>query len=139
MVVFFMSIQERFKEERERLRLTQPEVAALVEVGKTTVINWEKGQSSPTAAQLEVLAAEGMDVLYVITGRYAGGIKPAPSLSTEEGMLLEYFREASKDVKRAALGALIGAAPGLSMTNTAPGGVQIGQVTGKARVINKKG
>lgn len=134
-----MSVHERFRSERERLRLTQPDVAALADVGKTTVINWEKGLSSPTAAQLEVLADNGMDVLFVVTGRYAGGVKPAPVLSAEEEIMLGYFRDATKEVRRAALGALVGA---VSATSPAPardinisshgqrGGVQIGYVAG---------
>lgn len=111
-----MTLHERFKAERERLSFTQPQVAKLAEVGKTTVINWEKGASAPTATQLEALSKFGLDVLFVVTGQYAGGIKPAPTLTSEESTLLEYFRAAHPAVKRAALGALLGAAGG----NTPP-------------------
>lgn len=61
-------IGERLKDERKRLGLTQPELADVAGAAKRTVIDWEKGVSSPTAAQLESLARVGMDVLYVITG-----------------------------------------------------------------------
>lgn len=104
-----MSLADRFKGERERLALTQPRVATLTGVGKTTVINWEKGLSSPTALQLSALAEVGLDVLYVVTGQHAGGVKPAPTLTAEEETMLSYFRDASKEVRRAALGALLGA------------------------------
>lgn len=140
-----MSVHDRFRTERERLRLTQPEVAECVAVGKTTVINWEKGTSSPTAAQLAVLAGKGMDVLYITTGRYAGGVEPAPTLSAEEQTLLEYFRAASKEVRRAALGALIGGAArsagvrDINLKNTAAGGVQVGLQTGGKVVVRRKG
>lgn len=40
--------------------------------GRRTVINWEQGETSPTARQLEDLAAAGMDVCYVLTGRRWG-------------------------------------------------------------------
>lgn len=104
-----MSLSDRFRSERERLSLTQPRVAELTGVGKTTVINWEKGLSSPTAVQLSVLADAGLDVLYVITGQRVGGVTPAPTLTAEEATMLGYFRDAPKAVRRAALGALLGA------------------------------
>ena len=54
--------------------------------------------------------------------RYASGMPsmrssgrdfvPPPSLTAEEQTLLDYFRDASKEVRRAALGALIGAPTG---------------------------
>lgn len=129
----FMSLHERFKAERERLGFTQPEVAALTAVGKTTVINWEKGSSSPTAAQLEKLSKFGMDVLFVVTGTHAGGVAPAPSLTTEESTMLDYFRQAPAAVRRAALGALLGgvaSSPSQVMQNTGSGSVQIGHIGG---------
>lgn len=60
---------ERLKEERQRLKLTQPELAEAAGAKKRTVIDWEKGVSSPTAIQLEALALKGLDVLYVVTGQ----------------------------------------------------------------------
>ncbi|OWJ91096.1 hypothetical protein B6S59_25325 [Pseudomonas sp. A46] len=59
---------ERLKEERQRLKLTQPELAEAAGAKKRTVIDWEKGVSSPTAVQLEALALVGLDVLFVVTG-----------------------------------------------------------------------
>lgn len=127
-----MSLSERLKAERDRLGFTQPQIAALADVGKTTVINWEKGLSSPTAAQLEALSKFGLDVLFVVTGEFKGGAQPAPTLSPEESTLLEYFRAAPPAVKRAAMGALLGAASGLApaqvMKNNGSGSVQIGSV-----------
>src|SRR5690349_1141193 len=58
----------RLKEERERLELTQPSFAEAAGAKKRTVIDWEKGVSSPTAVQLAALAAVGVDALYVLTG-----------------------------------------------------------------------
>ena len=119
--------------------MTQPHVAVLTGVGKTTVINWEKGLSSPTAVQLAALAEVGLDVLYVVTGNYSGGAKPAPTLSAEEETMLDYFRSASKDVRRAAMGALVGvpATLGMGMSNSGTGAVQVGSAGGK--VVIKKG
>lgn len=63
-----MSIGQRIKEERERLKLSQPAFGDIGEMGKTTVISWERGTAFPNAAFLEKAAKFGMDVYYVITG-----------------------------------------------------------------------
>lgn len=102
-----MSVADRLKSERERLGLTQPQVALATAVGKTTVINWEKGASSPTATQLSDLAGLGMDVLFVITGQYAGNSRPAPTMSAEEQTMVAYMREASPALRKAALRVLM--------------------------------
>ena len=110
-----MSVADRFKSERERLALTQPRVADLTGVGKTTVINWEKGLSSPTAVQLSALAEVGLDVLYVITGQRTGGASaPPPPRSVSEGdrILLDNFHAAPAQVQagvKTALGAFASA------------------------------
>ena len=61
-------IGDRIKEERERLGLTQPDFAALAGAKKRTLIDWEKGVSSPTAVQLSALSDAGVDVYYILTG-----------------------------------------------------------------------
>lgn len=58
----------RLKSERTRLGLTQPEFAEAAGAKKRTLIDWEKGVSSPTAMQLSALAEIGVDVLFVLTG-----------------------------------------------------------------------
>lgn len=62
-------IFSRLKEERERLGLTQPGLGELVGAAKRTVIDWEKGVSSPTAVQMATFAEAGMDVGYVLLGK----------------------------------------------------------------------
>lgn len=54
-------------------------------------------------------AGSGVDVRYVLTGSrdYAA----PPPLSAEEQTLIERWREASREVKNAAMGALLGAGP----------------------------
>lgn len=69
MVQKFVNLHERLRAEREGLCLSQSALANLVGVGKTTVINWEKGSSAPDAEQLSVMAEAGVDVLYVVTGK----------------------------------------------------------------------
>lgn len=104
-----MQMGERIREERERLGLNQTDFAALAGATRKALFNWESDAASPNAAALAVWADAGLDVLYVVTGQRAGGVKPAPTLTAEEETMLGYFRDASKEVRRAALGALLGA------------------------------
>lgn len=67
-----MGIAERLKDERQRLKLSQPEFGALGGAGKTTVIAWERGDATPNAAFLASAAAVGIDVQYIITGERRG-------------------------------------------------------------------
>lgn len=64
-------IYQRLREERERLGLTQPAFAEAAGAAKRTLIEWEKGSTSPNAVQMSALSAIGVDVLYVLTGRHA--------------------------------------------------------------------
>ncbi|MBN8637945.1 MAG: helix-turn-helix domain-containing protein [Anaerolineae bacterium] len=61
-------IGERLRDERNRLGLSQPALGEIAGAAKRTVIDWEKGASSPTAAQLAQLARAGVDPTYVLTG-----------------------------------------------------------------------
>ncbi|ATG73658.1 hypothetical protein AN401_07140 [Zobellella denitrificans] len=92
---------DRLKEERERIGLTQPVFAELAGVKKRTVIDWEKGVSSPTALQLEALSKVGLDAQYVVTGA-----RSVASLENAEQELLKLFRSAPLQVQHAVLGAL---------------------------------
>lgn len=74
------SISARFKEERERLGLTQQDIAAVGGVGHRTVQGWESGSFAPKAEFLAHAATIGVDVQYVITGhRSLTGAVPAPA------------------------------------------------------------
>lgn len=106
---FCAEIGERLKAERDRLGRTQPDFAALAGASKRTLQDWERGVSSPTAAALKALSASGVDVRWVITG--SRDYEPPPALTAEEQVLLERWREASREVRNAAFGALLGAAP----------------------------
>jgi len=101
-----MSISERLKEDRKRLKLSQSDFGALGGAGKTTVIAWERGDATPNAAFLEAAAGAGADVRYIVTGYREG--PPPLVLSADEQELLALFRSASLSVKAAAIGALQG-------------------------------
>ncbi|MCQ4302687.1 transcriptional regulator [Stutzerimonas frequens] len=86
-----MTIGERLKEERSRLKLSQTDLGAIGGVGKTTQINYEKEAGSPDGRYLAAVAAAGVDVLYVITGERKP--QPADSISAREAKLLGFFRQ----------------------------------------------
>lgn len=100
------SISERLREVREALRMSQFELAAHCGITARTQRNYESGVRTPVASYLAAIADAGGDVLYILTGKGVGGSKPVPALTAEEEVVLEYFREAPKDVRIAVLGAL---------------------------------
>jgi transcriptional regulator with XRE-family HTH domain len=103
------TIGERLREERERLDFNQVAFGAIGGVAKRAQIHYEQNERSPDAKYLAAVAKVGVDVRYVITGERKG---PVPvKLTEEEAAMLTYWREATKPVRRAALGALIGASP----------------------------
>ena len=119
-----MCLADRIKSERERLALTQPRVADLTGVGKTTVINWEKGVSSPTAVQLAALAAAGADVLFVVTGQRSQAAE-VELLPSDERVLVDAYRRCNAEARRNLIqtAALLSAGMGAPVSQpAAPGG-----------------
>ncbi len=92
-------IQLRLKEERERLGLSQSQLGQVASVGKTTVINWEKGASAPDAVQLAALATAGADVLYILTGQRSQALPAEATLPPDERIMLDNYRHAPAGVQ----------------------------------------
>ncbi|APC18568.1 hypothetical protein BLL42_23695 [Pseudomonas frederiksbergensis] len=67
---------ERLREERERLGLSQQQLADLCGVTMRSQRNYEKGERQPDASYLGAFSQSGGDVLYIITGKYSdtGGV-----------------------------------------------------------------
>lgn len=99
----FKQIGERLKEERLRISFAQVAFAEACGINRGTLSNWEKGDQTPHAAALGVMATLGVDVLYVVTGRRAG--ESESTLAPAERDLLQAWR-ASNDKGRAALAAV---------------------------------
>lgn len=101
------SIGSRLKDERQRLELSQVELASVGGVGKQAQLRYEKGERMPDADYLTLVAGAGIDVLYVLTGR-----RDTSELSADEANLVERYREAPEAIRAAALAALAaGTAP----------------------------
>ncbi|AFU47323.1 XRE family transcriptional regulator [Acidovorax sp. KKS102] len=138
------SISDRLTEGRKALGLSQQALADHVGISARSQRNYESGERIPDADYLAALVGLGMDVVYILTGQHAEGARPGQVLSAEEETLLSYFRDASKEVRRAALGALLGAsipaagqARGSGQNVVGDNAIQIGSVTGKARIKNR--
>ena len=151
-----MSFEERLREERERLGLSQEKMGLVGGVQKRAQIHYEQGERAPDASYLGAIATAGADVLYVLTGTRAPTI---PSMDTAERLLIDNYRRCSDDGKAHLLQTstllVAGLASGVKATrrkaaaeqpagvsignmhNTTPGGVQVGYAGGKVTI--KKG
>ncbi len=84
-------IGERLRGERARLGLSQVVFADACGVNRSTLATWEKGEQSPTAAVLSMMAGLGVDVLYVVTGERAP--LGSGALSQEERQLVASYKQ----------------------------------------------
>lgn len=96
-----MEIGARLREERERLKLRQEELAALCDAGASSISNWKNGTSFPNARVLAAFAEAGADVGYILTGRRAARIEePAADyqgLTPREAAILDLLRGLGED------------------------------------------
>lgn len=102
------SIGDRIREERERLSLTQPELAERCGVTMRSQRNYEKGERSPDADYMAALSKQGLDVLYILTGHHGLPVPLQPTLSEGDRILLDNFHAAPEQVQagvKTALGA----------------------------------
>ncbi len=64
-----VAIGNRLRAERERLGLTQDELADELGLSRQSLVYYERGERSPLADQLLTLERLGGDAAYVVTGR----------------------------------------------------------------------
>jgi len=104
-----ISIGSRLREIREAMGFSQTDFALIAASAgvpgatRQSQAKYEKGQAAPSAAYLAAIAQEGADVQYVLTG-----VRSSLALTPNEKLLLERFRDSSKERQDAALGALLG-------------------------------
>lgn len=117
---FISSIGERLREERERLGLSQSEMALLAKdlgakgATRQSQALYEKGEQSPSAAYIAAISTSGADVLYILTGQRSHQITesaaayqppksavayqpPISALSPDEAALLDNYRNSPPD------------------------------------------
>ena len=73
-----MTIGNRLKDERERVRLSQTAIAELAGTTKKTQIDYELNRTPPKASYLAKIASLGVDVGYVVTGLRAENVAHTP-------------------------------------------------------------
>jgi len=88
-------IGSRLKDERERLGLSQSAFAALGGVSRRAEIDWETGKTPPNGEFLAIVAAHGVDVLYVLTGTRSVPLES--TLTKEEEALLDNYRHSAPE------------------------------------------
>lgn len=92
------SIGERLREERERLGLSQTQIAEIAkELGakgatRQSQALYEKGEQTPSAAYISAISTTGADVLYILTGQRA-----VPVVSRKKQILLSHFDACDED------------------------------------------
>lgn len=107
-----MSFSERLKSERNRLKLTQTQLAELAGTTKQSQLKYEKDIQKPGMEYLAAIAKVGVDVQYLLTG-----IHSETALTVEDEALLRLYREASPAIRNAALAVLMsGNAENVSVT-----------------------
>jgi transcriptional regulator with XRE-family HTH domain len=95
---------DRLIEERKRMGLNQADFGAIGGVTKQSQHMYEVGKRFPDVAYLAAIAAEGADVLYIVTGRRTPNT--LQTLSAEENALLASFSAAPQLGQVAAMAAL---------------------------------
>ncbi|WP_308423918.1 helix-turn-helix domain-containing protein, partial [Pseudomonas asuensis] len=93
----FMTIGSRLRAERKRLGMSQTDFAKVGGVGKNTQVIYEKDAGNPDTGYLSAIAAVGVDVIFVLTGRYIQ--EGTPALSHVEQEILCNIRDL-EDIER---------------------------------------
>ncbi|MGM0936296.1 MAG: helix-turn-helix domain-containing protein [Pseudomonadota bacterium] len=93
----------RLKNERERLGLNQTEFAQLAGHSRSAQAGYERDEKIPGGAYLQMLADNGCDVLYVLTGKK---LPPIDDINSDEVEIIKLYRKAPLSVKAAIYGAL---------------------------------
>jgi len=77
----------RLKSERQKLNITQQELANIGGVQSNAQGKYERGKRYPRADYLEKISLVGIDILYVVTGRYTppSNLSEAAALSAIDG------------------------------------------------------
>lgn len=108
-----MSVGDRLKEERNRLRLSQEAMGMACGVTKRTQIHYEKDEVGASAAYLALAHDLGIDVAYVLVGK-------RERLAPSDVDLLDAWRAAPAPARAAAMTALTSSVSHASTPGAAP-------------------
>ena len=96
---FDTSHGERLTEARQRLGVSQVELADTCGITRTMLSRYERAAAEPGSGSLIALANAGVDVLYVLTGRREG--QSEATLNADEHDLLDAWRSGTQEVRAA--------------------------------------
>lgn len=115
----------RLKEERQKLKLSQTDIADICGISREMWSKYERGLATPGGEVLASLANAGANIQYVLTGNQTSN-----EINADEYELLHMYRNAPLSVKAAALGALTaGTAQQSNNTKQIINGKVVGQVS----------
>jgi transcriptional regulator with XRE-family HTH domain len=123
------TIGENLKQERLRLNLNQEQFAELGGVRKRAQISYEQGERVPDADYLSGVAAAGVDVQFVLTGKLS-----TSALSDEENELISGYRGLDSRGRAGVLGTIRGLTAAESPRTTFKG--EVGQVVQGDQEVN---
>lgn len=90
-----MTIGERLREERKRLKMTQAVFSEKGGIGVSALKLYEGNERDPGAAFLYEISTEGADAQYIVTG-----IRSKSALSSDEQVLLDGYRSLDPATKK---------------------------------------
>ena len=66
-----MTVNQRFKQIRTELKISQEKIARILEVSASTIKNWEKGKGSPQLIELEKIHSfyPNINFQWLVTGK----------------------------------------------------------------------
>lgn len=91
----FVTIGERLREERKRLKMTQAEFAVAGGIGVSALKLYENSDRDAGSTFLSAIASEGADVQYILTGT-----RSSLALGADEQVLLDGFRDLDQATKK---------------------------------------
>jgi transcriptional regulator with XRE-family HTH domain len=91
---------ERLKEVREQLELTQDDMVSKTGIPKRSYCAYEAGEMAPNAKLLAGLASMGIDIGYLLTGRRIENTVSTPHLSSRQRALLDNYDHAPEAGKK---------------------------------------
>ncbi|EAS0613876.1 helix-turn-helix transcriptional regulator [Salmonella enterica subsp. enterica serovar Dahomey] len=87
-----VTMGDRIREERKKLKLNQTDFARLAGCSRNAQAIYERGESLPGSAYLVKLSEMGVDIQYILTGHRV----PLAEISMEERALVENYRAMDK-------------------------------------------
>ena len=88
-----MTLGEKIKKERGKLKISQLKLGELLSVTQQAVGKWEKDLAEPDASNLKKLSELfNVSIDYLLESNYAESATKPVALSEDEKILIEYYR-----------------------------------------------